>query len=145
MPKEQSTLTEDPIKLAGQKYALISAVGDSTGQKHKDNLWGLKIRGVFETLEDAHQHARSLHDADPLFDIYVVDMYRWLPFPPDREKIAETSGEVYGEEQLNTLIQDYKANQKKVREMFHERKDEMVKSIRSGGVVEQLEAGTSSS
>lgn len=145
MPKEQSALTEDTVKLAGQKFALISAVGDTTGQKHEKNLWALKIRGVFENLEDAHRHARVLHDSDPLFDIYVVDLYRWLPFPPDREKIAESSGEVYGDEQLNTLIQDYKENQKKVRQVFDQRKEDMLELARSGGAAQQLEAGESSS
>lgn len=122
----ESVLTEDAIKVAGQRWALISVVGSETAQKHTDGLCALKIRGVFETEENAKHHAKSLMQVDPHFDIYIVDMYRWLAIPPNRSEIAEKCGEVYQEEQLNSIIQDYKEQQKRVAMAYEERKQSML-------------------
>lgn len=121
-----SVLEEDPIKLAGQKWALISVVGGDTSQKHVNGIHALKIRGVFETQEDANNHAKNLMRLDPHFDIYMVDLYRWLAIPPNRREVAEKCGEVYQEETLNDIIQDYKEQQRRVKMMYEERKQDMV-------------------
>lgn len=121
-----SVLEEDPIKLAGQKWALISVVGGDAGQSHVNGIHALKIRGVFETQEDANNHAKNLMRLDPHFDIYMVDLYRWLAIPPNRKEVAEKCGEVYQEETLNNIIQDYKEQQKRVKMMYEERKQDLV-------------------
>lgn len=124
--KTRTVLEEDPIKLAGQRWALISVVGGESAQKHTDGIYALKIRGVFETQEDANRHAKNLVQVDPHFDIYMVDMYRWLAIPPNRSEVAEKCGEVYQEEQLNDIIQDYKEQQRRVSQAYEERKQSMI-------------------
>ena len=69
------TLEQDFITVPGQLYALISLVGPDSPQK--TDKMGLKIRGVFNTRDEAGLHAQRLQKSDPTFDIYVVDMYKW--------------------------------------------------------------------
>lgn len=141
----ESVLTEDTIKVPGQRWALISVVGKETNQKHTDGLCALKIRGVFETEENARHHAKSLMQVDPHFDIYVVDMYRWLAIPPNRTEIAEKCGEVYQEEQLNAIIQDYKEQQRRVSMAYEERKQTMLERAYKDNEQRRLENGEPSS
>ena len=50
-------LEADPITIPGQNFALISIVSDHSNQKHEK--CGVKIRGVFNTKEDAQHHAKK--------------------------------------------------------------------------------------
>lgn len=138
-PMEQSVLSEDPITVASQRYALITTVGKGTTQGYKEPegastnaQCALKIRGVFPTKEDARKHAERLIQLDPLFDIYVVDMYRWLAIPPDPEALRNHCEEVYGDSFLNDLIQTHKDEQLKSKAYLEKRKlDELSESLQS--------------
>ena len=54
MPETIDYLDEDFITVPGQKYALISVVSPQSQQKN--DLCGLKIRGVFNTQEEGQRH-----------------------------------------------------------------------------------------
>jgi Family of unknown function (DUF5832) len=112
-----NVLTRDPITVPGQKYALVSFVGPTLSQKA--DKFGLKIRGCFNTPEEAQAHVKQLIDADPLFDVYLVNMYEWLLIPPDNSKIEDSH---YQEEYLEKLIQGYKHNQSEAKKLFEQRK-----------------------
>lgn len=112
-------LDEDFIKLSGQNYALISVVSPSSSQKH--DVCAMKIRGVFDTKEDAQHHVKRLMQSDSTFDVFLVEMYKWLPIPPDSSKIEDT---VYQEEVLNDIIRGHREEQLRVKEHFEERKKE---------------------
>lgn len=140
----ESVLTEDTIKVPGQRWALISVVGKDTNQKHVDGICALKIRGVFEMEEDAKDHAKSLMQVDPNFDIYIVDMYRWLAIPPNRSEVAEKCGQEYQEKQLNDIIQDYTQQQRRVKMAYEERKQAMLEQAHKDNEKRRLENGESS-
>lgn len=119
--KSTSLLTRDSINVPGQRYALISFVGPSMNQKTEK--YGLKIRGCFNTPEEAQAHVKEIMDVDPMFDVYLVNMYEWLLIPPDNSKIQDAH---YQEEYLETLLTGYRDNQKKAKQMFEQRKMDVV-------------------
>lgn len=123
-------LEEDFIQIPSQKYALISVVSPTSTQKF--NHCALKIRGVFSTKEDAEHYVKRLMQADDTFDIYLVDMYKWLPIPPDNDKIDDI---VHQEEMLNEIVQGHKESQLQAKQHFEERKKEAmeVKSVPEAG------------
>jgi hypothetical protein len=123
-------LEEDFIQIPSQKYALISVVSPTSKQKH--NVCGLKIRGVFATKEDAEHYVKRLMQADDTFDVYLVEMYKWLPIPPDNDMIDD---KVYQEEMLNEIIQGHKESQLQAKQHFEERKKESmeIKSVDEAG------------
>ena len=114
------SLTQDYTTVPGQLYACLSIVGPDSPQKN-DNF-GIKIRGAFSNREEAANHAKRLQKEDPTFDIYVVDMYKWLLIPPDPNAIEDTH---YQNEKLEEIMTGYRENQAQAARMFQERKDAM--------------------
>ena len=112
-------LDEDLVKVSGQSFALISVVSKNTRQRTDSDKIGIKIRGVFATKQEAEAHIRKLMKFDNAFDVYLVDMYKWLLLPPDNEQIEDHK---YQEEYLNDLIQGYKESQALAKQQFEERK-----------------------
>ena len=117
-----SLLTRDVVTLPGQNYALVSLVGPALSQR-ADRL-AIKIRGCFATEEEARAHVKKLMDADPLFDVYVVNLYEWLLIPPDNTNIPDAH---YQEEYLEGLLQGYHKNQTEARKLFEQRKLEVMR------------------
>jgi hypothetical protein len=114
-------LEQDFLTVPGQVYALISLVGPDLPQKTEK--FGLKLRGCFPTKEEAASHAKRLQKEDPLVDIYVVDMYKWLLIPPDRDQIEDTH---YQNEKLEEIMSKYRENQSAAAAMFEKRKRDML-------------------
>ena len=112
-------LDEDPVTVHGQTYALISFVSPSARTAQKSAHFGLKIRGCFNSTEEAEAHVKKLQRLDPAFDIFLVDMYKWLAVPPDPEAIQDQR---YQEDFLQNLICEYKKSQMLARQHFEERK-----------------------
>ena len=117
-------LTTDPITVPGQKYALVSFVSP-TGNQKADKL-AMKIRGCFQTIEEARQHAKHLSEMDRSFDVYVVEMYNWLAIPPNPEEIADQE---HQDKWLNDFVKGHKEEQMKAKKHFEERKSEMMENI----------------
>ena len=119
------SLEQDYTTVPGQLYACLSVVGPECPQK--TDKFGIKIRGCFANRDEASSHAKRLQKEDATFDIYVVDMYKWLLIPPDREQIDDVH---YGEEKLEEIMSKYKENQALATKMFEERKrDSMAKPM----------------
>ena len=116
-----ASLEQDYTTVPGQLFACLSVVGPDCPQK--TDKFGIKIRGCFATQDEAAKHAARLQKEDATFDIYVVDMYKWLLIPPDRDQIENTH---YADEKLEELMQKYKENQSMARKMFEERKRDMM-------------------
>lgn len=123
-----ASLEQDYTTVPGQLYACLSVVGPECPQKN--DKFGIKIRGAFSTRDEASNHAKRLQKEDPTFDIYVVDMYKWLLIPPDREAIGDVH---YQNEKLEEIMQGYKENQIQAARLFEERKKDMME-VRSDGV-----------
>ena len=93
------------------------------GQK-SENIC-LKIKGVFNTLDDANKHAEMLQKIDSTFDIYVVEMYSWLLVPPDATLIEQK----HVDSKLNEIIGGHRESQLKAKMYFEERKRELIENI----------------
>jgi hypothetical protein len=114
------SLEQDYTTVPGQLFACISIVGPDCPQKN--DKFGLKIRGAFNSREEAASHAKRLQREDATFDIYVVDMYKWLLIPPDRDHIEDVH---YNDEKLEEIMSKYRENQVMATKMFEERKRDM--------------------
>lgn len=114
-------LLNDFNHLPGQSFALISFVGPTLAQK--TDQMGMMIRGVFGTIQDAQAYAKKLQKEDATFDIYVVDMYKWLLIPPDKSKIEDVH---YNEQKLEEIMQGFKDNRKQAAAMFEKRKRDLM-------------------
>jgi len=116
------SLEQDYTTVPGQVFACLSVVGPEAPQKN--DKFGIKIRGAFATREEAASHAKRLQKEDATFDIYVVDMYKWLLIPPDPSKIEDAH---YTNDKLEELMTGYKENQALAAKMFNERKSDLQK------------------
>tara|TARA_Y100000996_G_scaffold394725_1_gene359302 strand:- start:4483 stop:5118 length:636 start_codon:yes stop_codon:yes gene_type:complete len=117
------SLEQDYTTVPGQLFACLSIVGPECPQKN--DQFGIKIRGAFNSRDEAASHAKRLQKEDATFDIYVVDMYKWLLIPPDPAKIEDAH---YTNEKLEELMSGYKENQAQAAKMFNERKRDMIES-----------------
>lgn len=117
------SLEQDYTTVPGQLFACLSVVGPEAPQKN--DQFGIKIRGAFSTRDEAASHAKRLQTEDSTFDIYVVDMYKWLLIPPDPSKIEDAH---YTNDKLEELMTGYRDNQAQAAKMFSERKRDMVET-----------------
>tara|TARA_Y100000389_G_scaffold204952_1_gene261182 strand:+ start:4921 stop:5373 length:453 start_codon:yes stop_codon:yes gene_type:complete len=113
---KEDILEEDMVQIPSQKFALLSVVSPQSSQKHTS--YGIKIRGVFATREEAAFHVKRLQKLDSTFDIYLVDMYKWLLIPPDNSQIDDNE---YQEDMLTEIIKGHKEQQYLAKE-FHKQR-----------------------
>lgn len=83
---------------------------------YRTNVRGVKVRGVYETLQEAEFKAKQLQKRDRSFHVFVGSVGKWLPWDPCADKIEK---EEYLEEELNTLIKEYKKNNEN-KDLFYE-------------------------
>lgn len=93
-------MEEDELQIEGQRYAVISFVSPNGTFQHSDQML-LKIRGVFATLQQARERAEIIKTFDSVFDMYIIDMYRWIPFPPKANIHRE------GDERVSTMLNNF--------------------------------------
>lgn len=117
--KVEDILEEDRIQIPSQRYALISVVSPQSTQKHEQ--CGVKIRGAFGTKDEAEYHAKRLQKDDPNFDVYLVEMYKWLLIPPNNEMIEDHQ---FADKLLQDIVQGHKEQQDLSRQHHEERKRE---------------------
>lgn len=116
-----SLLEQDYLSVPGQVYACLSIVGPEAPQK--SDKFGIKIRGCFATKDEAASHAKRLQKDDATFNIYVVDMYKWIMIPPDDSKIEDVH---YQNERLEEIMTGYRESQSQAAKLFEERKRGML-------------------
>lgn len=122
----EDILDKDELKVNGQNYALISVVSPSSNQKSSNIC--LKIKGVFKTIEEANERAKSLQKVNDMFDIYVVEMYSWLLLPPPTSENGEIK-EHFVNEKLDNIIRSHYETQIQSKTFFEERKKELMNNI----------------
>jgi hypothetical protein len=123
------SLSQIYTTVPGQLYACISIVGPECPQK--SDKFGLMIYGTFATRDDANNHAKRLQKEDATFDIYCVDMYKWLLIPPDNTQIDNVH---YNDEKLDEIMTKYRENQALGSKMFEERKRDMMAKPTDGSM-----------
>ena len=91
---------------------------------HKDNnfitsMRGIKVRGTFDTIEEAKVRSEFLKKIDNKFNIYIAQVGCWCPWSPNPESL---DNQEYSETQLNTLMKEYKKNMDNRDIVFENRK-----------------------
>ena len=84
--------------------------------EYKTSMRGVKVRGVYNTKDEAENRAKSLSRTDSTFNVFVGQVGFWLPWDPCADNVDK---EVFQNEQLNTLMEGYEKNNID-REIFYE-------------------------
>ena len=87
---------------------------------YKTNIRGVKVRGVYETLKEAEIKAKSLQKSDRSFHVFIGSVGQWLPWDPCADRVQN---EEYLEDELNTLMKEYKKNEIN-KDIFYEEQKE---------------------
>jgi hypothetical protein len=82
---------------------------------------GLKVRGVYSSQQEAIARSKKLQRSDPIHNIFVGEIGKWLPWDPSPNDVAEQE---YAEEQLNTLMKKYKENEEAREEFYQKQRKE---------------------
>ena len=91
---------------------------------HIDNnfttsIRGIKVRGTFDTIDEAKNRCEFLKKIDSKFNIYIAQVGCWCPWSPNPECLENQE---YAETQLNTLMKEYKNNMDNRDIIFESRK-----------------------
>ena len=82
------------------------------------NTRGIKVRGVFDSQEEAEMKCKMLRENDSSHDVYVGQVGLWLPFHPEAYKTGKVE---YLEKELNELMAKKKENDEVNKEEFNKR------------------------
>ena len=93
----------------------------------KTNIRGLKVRGTYNTKEEADKRAKKLQSLDSDFHVFVGQVGYWLPWDPCADKIED---EQYINSQLNDMMEKYKENSINKDIFYEEQKREKVKQAK---------------
>jgi len=93
---------------------------------------GLKVRGVFNTQEEAEIRCKKLRETDPNHDIFVGPVGMWIPWDPDAYKTGRVE---FMEEELNQLHSEKLKNEERAKQAF----DQRVKDAKKKAIMENIE------
>lgn len=85
---------------------------------------GVKIRGVYDSVQQAEKRAKELQRKDRSFHVFVGQVGYWLPWDPQADNVES---EEYLEEDLNNLMKEYKKNEASRDIFYEEQKREKLK------------------
>jgi hypothetical protein len=118
------------VKELDEQYKFFKSVNSEEIESafHKENnfrttIRGIKIRGTFDTMEEAKNRIEFLKKVDKNFDIYVGQVGCWCPWSPNPNDLENQE---YAETQLNTLMKEYNKNVSDKNELFEQRKQEAI-------------------
>ena len=89
------------------------------------SLRGIKIRGVFDTRQEAEARAKKLSTTDSSFHVFIGQVGYWLPWDPNADKVA---GEVFQNSQLNDMMEKYQENNVNRDIFYEEQKRDRIKA-----------------
>jgi hypothetical protein len=95
----------------------------SKQNEFRTTVRGLKVRGTYDTLQEAEMRAKRLQKSDPNFNVFVGQVGFWLPWDPEPKEVGE---EQFLNDELNELMSEYKANADKRDEVFNTRKRDLI-------------------
>lgn len=93
----------------------------------KTSVRGFKIRGVYDSVEDAKARAQAVKKFDDKFHVYIAQVGCWCPWAPLPDTIADVE---YAETQLNTLVKKYHESQDATSEVYESRKADMMQRMK---------------
>ena len=88
---------------------------------------GLKVRGVYNTRDEAEKRAKKLQTLDSDLNVFVGQVGYWLPWDPNADKVED---EYFQNSQLNDMMEKYKENSINKDIFYEEQKREKVKAAR---------------
>jgi hypothetical protein len=94
---------------------LLREFGEQNG--FRTSVRGLKVRGSYESYEEARRRAESLRTTDPNHNVWVAQVGCWLPWDPSPDAVPAE----YAESQLNTLMHTYMQQKEAADAAFEER------------------------
>jgi hypothetical protein len=92
---------------------------------------GLKIRGVYPTLEEAELRCKMLREVEPNHDVYVGPVGMWMPWEPEAYKTGRVE---YMEEELNQLMHEKTKNESNAKTAF----DQRIKETKQKAIEENI-------
>jgi len=117
-------------KEMNEQYKFFKSVNSQDIEKefHRENNFmtsvrGIKVRGVFDTVEEAKTRCEFIKKVDNKFDIFVAQVGCWCPWSPNPNEIENQE---YTETQLNTLMKQYKQNMAEKDEIFDKRRIDVI-------------------
>tara|TARA_Y100000996_G_scaffold414382_1_gene405079 strand:+ start:5994 stop:6908 length:915 start_codon:yes stop_codon:yes gene_type:complete len=93
----------------------------------RTNIRGLKVRGTYNTKEEAEKRAKKLQGLDSEFHVFVGQVGYWLPWDPNADKIED---EAFINSQLNDMMEKYKENNINKDIFYEEQKRDKVKAAK---------------
>ena len=90
----------------------------------KTHIRGVKVRGVYDSYQQAEAKAKELQRGDRSFHIFIGQVGYWLPWDPTADKVEN---EEYLEEELNNMMKSYKQNEINRDIFYEEQKREKLK------------------
>tara|TARA_Y100000590_G_scaffold467218_1_gene645415 strand:+ start:733 stop:1590 length:858 start_codon:yes stop_codon:yes gene_type:complete len=91
------------------------------------SIRGLKVRGVFNTKEEAQEKAKRLSLVNSAFHTFVGQVGYWLPWDPNADKIES---EVFQNSQLNDMMEKYEENNINRDIFYEEQKRDKIKAAK---------------
>lgn len=133
--KENNAYIFNPKDMSEQ-YGFFKSVNnqDLESSYHRDNnfvtsIRGIKVRGVFDTIEEAKNRSEFVKKLDNKFNIYIAQVGCWCPWSPNPDCLENQE---YAETQLNTLMKEYKKNMNDKDVVFENRKASLFTSANAG-------------
>ena len=96
----------------------------SKENNYQTNIRGVKIRGSYESLQEAQNRAEALKRKDGnKHNIYIGQVGCWCPWAANPNEIESAE---YTETQLNTLMKEYTKNKEDKEHFYNERKQDLI-------------------
>lgn len=87
----------------------------------------VKVRGSYNSLDEAKAKAKRLRVEDEQFDVFVGQVGAWIPFNP--VNINDVSPE-YIEEKMQDLVKTHIQQEQHKEEIFNKRKNDMIEQVK---------------
>ena len=96
------------------------------------NTRGIKIRGTFQSQQEAELRCKLLREVDPNHDVYIGQVGVWMPFHPEAYKTGKVE---YLEKELNDLMSEKQKNEQQAKVEF----DKRVRASKEKAIAENIE------
>ena len=124
----------------------IKTILDEYDARYKPKR-GLKIRGSYRDYERAKKRSEQLIEEEPEVNVFVSQVGYWCQYNPDSNKVGDSGAEEHyscndkaNEAFLNDMVGDYKKQRTHSKQVFENRKRDMVeKAVYEGSKEGQAE------
>jgi len=140
--EKEGTELKLPMKDINNKYQdfMYSRRDNLEEEYYKEHdfhcsMRGIKVRGVYDNINQAKSKAKQLQNRDRSFHVYIGQVGYWLPWEPNADNIEDQE---FMNNELNNMMKKYKENNQYKDEMYEEMKNDKIAKARKE--VEDAEA-----